>query len=150
MTKYVEMKSLSANDRQSAVWLNTDDVLKILPIGRSSLWKYVEEEKFPIPYKWKGAMYWSQSSVDQWILDRVAGVNNNGSRTIPITWAKAIKYLKSCSPCWVTTKNVANELNADRADTTYLLNLMHKAGELDKFVEGTANLAIYRISKENQ
>ena len=44
-------------------------------LGKSTIWKWVKEGRFPHPYKLSTRVtVWSSEEVNQWIADRIGGV----------------------------------------------------------------------------
>lgn len=57
--------------------LRIDRVLDLVPIGRSSLYRYVEEGSFPAPIKQGGVSLWVNTEIQAWLRDRLAARRSN-------------------------------------------------------------------------
>ena len=50
--------------------LRLPQVLKIVPIGKSTLWQYVAKNRFPQPVRLSSrCTCWKQSDVDAWLAN---------------------------------------------------------------------------------
>lgn len=129
------MRELPPALRSAQMWLNVDDVLAIVPIGRSTLYDLLTKDAFPKPYHWNHRPLWSQKMIHDWIREK----SENGSakqaeipvsNQTPITWTKVAKLLKKNAPRGMTNRQIANYLNGAYADVCCLTRIMAKAGVL--------------------
>ena len=52
--------------------LRIKDVVKKTTIGKSTIWQWVEEEKFPKPIKLSERIsVWKDSDIDEWIESKI-------------------------------------------------------------------------------
>lgn len=53
-------------------FLRIKQILEIVPIGRSTVWKMVSEGRFPRPLKLsERCTVWRETDVQQWMNDRI-------------------------------------------------------------------------------
>ncbi len=58
-------------------FINTSEVVKLLPFSRSTLNKLVKQGKFPQPYKPTEKLnLWNKADVNKWINDNFGGVQH--------------------------------------------------------------------------
>ncbi len=52
--------------------LRIDDVVKKTSIGKSTIWVWVKEEKFPKPIKLSERIsVWKESDIDEWVESKI-------------------------------------------------------------------------------
>jgi predicted DNA-binding transcriptional regulator AlpA len=133
MHKTRDIAGIPAAERTSQLWLNVDDVLERVAIGRSSLWAQVADESFPAPYMWKGTPLWTQGDVRDWIVERVRGTAQPKVKGTAVTWELVETLLRTKFPAGYTNRQIAHLLDCDMVDVTNLTRLMAKAGVLSSF-----------------
>jgi prophage regulatory protein len=55
--------------------LRINDALQIIPIGRSTFWKYVAEGKLPQPIRLGKSTFWRHSDLMEWIASQGSPVS---------------------------------------------------------------------------
>lgn len=135
MHKTRDIGQIPVTERVSQLWLTVDEVLERIPMGRSWLWKQIEDGLFPAPYMWKGTPLWTQADVREWICRAADGTAQpkSGKGKAPITWDAVERLLREKAPAGFTNREIANMLNAEQSDTTMLTRLMAIAGVLSVF-----------------
>ncbi len=56
----------------AARYLRIRDVLRIVPIGRSTLFRLADHGKFPKPAKFGAVAVWKEAEIKEWIDQRFA------------------------------------------------------------------------------
>lgn len=57
--------------------LRIDQVLDLVPIGRSSLYRAIKADEFPAPIKQGGTSLWPNSEIRGWLQTKLAGRRSN-------------------------------------------------------------------------
>lgn len=127
-----DIEDLTAKERMSMMWLSLDGVIEILPISRASIWRMVEEGRFPAPYDVRGTAMWPEKDIQQWIRERIAEEPNEGLDYKPATWDGVLGVLRDGK--LRTSREVAKKLGSNVGDTRILIGLMYKAGAVDRAV----------------
>lgn len=56
--------------------VGSDEVLSILGVSRTTLWRYIKEGTFPTPVKIGKIMRWQRRVVNQWLVDHGADISD--------------------------------------------------------------------------
>lgn len=68
-------------------WLRVDDLKKKLGMSKSTIYRMIERESFPKPYKTPGGgmSIWLESEVEEWMRVAVAQTEESEQRAKPKT-----------------------------------------------------------------
>ena len=63
--------------RPAQGFVRLPDILKRIPVGKSTIWKWVQEGRFPAPVKLSdGVTAWSVTAVEQWEAEKLTTAND--------------------------------------------------------------------------
>lgn len=143
--KYRSIKDMDAKDVGNQMWLTIDDTLRMLPISRALLWKLIDEDRFPVPYKHNNRIIWTKAEIEDELKKICEGRAEPEQDKTPVTW-DAVKRILSVN-IGLTNREITERLNADSTDVSHMTRLMTKAGELDActFYNGTTSPSNPRI-----
>ena len=58
-------------------FIRLQDVLKRIPVGKSTIWNWVQEGKFPVPVKLSDRVTaWSVAAIEQWEAEKLRPAND--------------------------------------------------------------------------
>jgi predicted DNA-binding transcriptional regulator AlpA len=149
--KYKLPNTLTRAEIQSQLWLNIDEVLKIIPISRSKFWSMIDNDQFPLPYLFRGTPLWTRADIKKYI-DETSDTYSSPKSKKPVTWDSILSLMRKVNGYGMTNKEIAHNLKADEVDVTQLTRLMWKAGVLTKFQpirEGAGSPNFYVFNENN-
>ena len=63
--------------RPSQGFIRLQDVLKRIPVGKSTIWNWVQEGKFPPPVKLSDRVTaWPVAAIEQWEAEKLTAAND--------------------------------------------------------------------------